>query len=216
MKKPDPILISPESIAPMVHWIRHEKVMLDSDLAELYGVPTKVLNQAVKRNLDRFPSDFMFQITVEERDTLRSAAVTLNETGEDSVPQTVTLQPATSGLNRSQIVTGSQKHRDPRYLPYAFTEQGVAMLSSVLRSQRAVEVNIAIMRTFVQLRRLMDSNRELAREIRDLEKKYDGQFRIVFDAIRQLMAPAAKPAREMGFHTLPKPKPAKKIPGRKQ
>ena len=216
MKKPDPILISPESIAPMVHWIRHEKVMLDSDLAELYGVPTKVLNQAVKRNLDRFPSDFMFQITVEERDTLRSAAVTLNETGEDSVPQTVTLQPATSGLNRSQIVTGSQKHRDPRYLPYAFTEQGVAMLSSVLRSQRAVEVNIAIMRTFVQLRRLMDSNRELAREIRDLEKKYDGQFRIVFDAIRQLMAPAAKPAREMGFHTLPKPKPARKALRRKQ
>lgn len=127
----------------------------------------------------------------------------------------VYVEPAASGLNRSQIVTGSQKHRDPRSLPYAVTEQGVAMLSSVLRSQRAVEVNIAIMGTFIQLRRLMDSNRELAREIRDLEKKYDGQFRIVFDATRQLMAPAAKPAREMGFHTLPKPKPAKKAPRRK-
>ncbi len=187
MKKHDPVLISPEAIAPMVHWIRHEKVMLDSDLASLYGVEARVLNQAVKRNISRFPADFMFQITAEEMDA----------------------------LNSSQIVMSSGKHRGRRYLPYAFTEQGVAMLSSVLRSQRAVEVNIAIMRTFVQLRRLMDSNRELAREIRELEKKYDGQFRIVFDAIRQLMVPPAKPAREMGFHTLPKPKPAKKAPRRK-
>ena len=108
---------------------------------------------------------------------------------------------------RSQIVTSKGGRR---YLPYAFTEQGVAMLSSVLRSQRAVEVNIAIMRTFVQLRRLMDSNRDLAKKIGEMEDKYDGQFRIVFDAIRQLISPPAQPSRELGFHTIPPPKPAKK------
>lgn len=212
MKPTDPnaITISPEAIAPMVHWLRHEKIMLDSDLAELYGVPTKVLNQAVKRNIGRFPEDFMFQITEVESDALRSQFVTLKGSDQDLKSQTVTSKSAPAGINRSQIVTGSQKHRDPRYLPYAFTEQGVAMLSSVLRSERAVEVNIAIMRTFVQLRRLMDSNRDLAQKIGEMEDKYDGQFRIVFDAIRQLITPAAAPAREMGFHTLPKPKPAKK------
>lgn len=210
-----PAAISPESIAPMVHWLRHEKVMLDSDLAELYGVPTKVLNQAVKRNIGRFPQDFMFQITEVERDDLRSRIVILKGGDQNQDSQTVASKPASAGMNRSQIVTGSQKHRDPRNLPYAFTEQGVAMLSSVLRSERAVEVNIAIMRTFVQLRRLMDSNSDLARKIAEMEEKYDGQFQVVFDAIRQLIAPAAKPAREMGFHTLPQPGPAKKTSRRK-
>jgi hypothetical protein len=112
---------------------------------------------------------------------------------------------------KSQIVTSSSGHGGKRKLPYAFTEQGVAMLSSVLRSERAVEVNIAIMRTFVQLRRLMDSNRDLAKKIGEMEEKYDGQFRVVFDAIRQLMTPPAKPSRELGFHTLQPPKPAKKL-----
>lgn len=182
----------PDHIAPFVHLIRHEKVLLDSDLAALYGVPTKVLNQAVKRNLDRFPEDFMFQLSRDEAEVLQRSS-----------SQNVTLNP-TPGANRSQFVTGSQKHRDPRYRPYAFTEQGVAMLSSVLRSPRAVEVNIAIMRTFVQLRRLMDTNRDLARKIENLEKKYDEQFSTVFQAIHRLIAAddAAKsqPRRRIGFH----------------
>ncbi len=196
---------TPETIATMVHWIRHEKVMLDSDLAELYGVETGALNRAVKRNLDRFPEDFMFQLTAEEMDALRcQTGILKSETVSKNRSQ-----PVTGSASRSQIVILKQgQHR--KYLPYAFTEQGVAMISSVLRSERAVEVNIAIMRTFVQLRRLMDSNRDLAQKIGEMEEKYDGQFRIVFDAIRQLMTPPAKPSRELGFHTIQPPKPAKK------
>ncbi len=180
-------LFIPEKIAPMVHVFRHERVLLDSDLAELYGVPTKVLNQAVQRNLDRFPDDFMFQLTEDEVEILRSQIVT-------------------SSLEEANLKcqTGiSSSHGGRRTLPYAFTEQGVAMLSSVLRSPRAVEVNIAIMRTFVQLRRLMDSNALLAEKIQSLEAKYaehDQQFQLVFDAIRQLIATDAAPKREMGFH----------------
>ena len=147
----------PENLAKLVFLIRGEKVLLDADLADLYGVATKVLNQAVKRNLDRFPEDFMFQLTPEEW-----------------------------GNMRSQFVTSSRRKLSA--VPYAFTEQGVAMLSSVLRSQRAVEVNIAIMRTFVQLRRLMDSNRDLRLRIEAMETRYDEQFSQVFDAIKQLIA----------------------------
>ena len=180
-------LLMPEKLATLVHYLRHEKVILDSDLAELYGVPTKALNQAVQRNLERFPSDFMFQLTENEAENLRSQIVT---------------------LKRGQ-------HR--KYLPYAFTEQGVAMLSSVLRSERAVEVNIAIMRTFVQLRRLMDSNALLAEKIEALEEKYadhDQQFQLVFEAIKQLISSPIPPAKELGFHTLPSATSARKSPKR--
>jgi ORF6N domain len=199
MKKSQPVTISPEVIAPLVHWLRHEKVMLDSDLAELYGVTTGRLNEAVKRNLDRFPADFMFQPTEDEMEILISQIAI-----SSSAPFALKFQ---SGRSKA--------HGGRRHLPYAFTEQGVAMLSSVLRSQRAVEVNIAIMRTFVQLRRLMDSNRDLAQKIGEMEAKYDGQFRIVFDAIRQLITPPAQPSSELGFHTIPPKKPAKKAPRRK-
>jgi phage regulator Rha-like protein len=144
--------------------------MLDSDLAELYEVETKVLLQAVKRNVQRFPEDFMFQLNDEEFMNLRS-----------------------------QIVTSSSGHGGRRYLPYVFTEQGVAMLSSVLHSERAVQVNIAIMRTFVKLRQMLASNAELARKLNALEKKYDSQFKMVFDAIRQLMTPPEKPKKKIGF-----------------
>jgi DNA-binding PadR family transcriptional regulator len=188
------LAISPSAIAPKVHWIRHEKVILDFDLAALYGVEARALNQAVKRNLARFPDDFMFQLTSAEADEASRL-----------VSQSVT--PALGDLsNSSQIVMSSRKHRGRSYLPYAFTEQGVAMLSSVLRSTRAVQVNIAIMRTFVQLRRLMDSNRDLARRIDSLEKKYDEQFRVVFDAIKRLIAEdkarKSRPRREIGFHAI--------------
>ena len=166
------ITLKPENLARFVFFIRGEKVMLDSDLARLYGVEARALNQAVARNRKRFPADFMFQLTPGEYESLRS-----------------------------QIVTSKKGRGGRRFRPYAFTEQGVAMLSSVLRSSRAVEVNIAIMRTFVQLRRLMDTNRDLARKIESLEKKYDEKFAVVFDAIKELIAPPEPPKKQIGFHS---------------
>jgi hypothetical protein len=182
-----PAALIPEQLAPLVIRLRRENVILDSDIAELYGVETKVLNQAIKRNIERFPSDFMFQISDDELENLRSQIATLKP--DDSL--------------RSQIVTLNNKRGQHRkYLPYVFTEQGVAMLSSVLRSPRAVEVNIAIMRTFVQLRSLMQSNKLLAEKIEKLEEKYDQNFQIVFDAIKQLIAADENPSKELGFHTI--------------
>jgi hypothetical protein len=156
-----------------IYLIRGEKVMLDRDLARLYDVSTAAFNQAVRRNRERFPEDFMFQLTSVE----------------------------VAELNRSQIVIGSEKHRDPRFRPYAFTEQGVAMLSSVLRSRRAISVNIEIMRAFVKLRQMLASNVELSRRLDELESKYDKQFRVVFDAIRQLMTTPARGRKEIGFRS---------------
>jgi hypothetical protein len=188
---------SPEQLAQLVFHVRGERVMFDADLAKLYGVSTKALNQAMTRNKTRFPEDFAFRVTRPEFDRLRS--------------QIVTTSKRLPGM-WSQIVTTSQKRRRTDALPYAFTEQGVAMsatgrtgrgeLSSVLRSPRAVEVNIAIMRTFVQLRRLMDTNRDLARKIEALEKKYDEKFAVVFEAIKQLVAPPDPPKRQIGFSQL--------------
>ena len=164
------------NVASLIFSMRGERVLLSEQLAELYGVTVSALNQAVKRNIERFPDDFMFQLTREEAD----AVVT----------------------SRSQTVILKRGH-NIKYLPYAFTEQGVAMLSSVLRSRRAAEVNIAIMRTFVQLRRLMDSNLELARKIEAMEEKYDERFAVIFDAIKQLIADddarKAQPKRRIGF-----------------
>jgi hypothetical protein len=194
-------LLIPEKIAPLVHLLRHEKVILDSDLAELYGVTTGVLNQAVQRNLDRFPSDFMFQVTENELETLKCQSGMAKNEEPTLKSQSVIAKNAESDLKFQSGISKGRGGR--RTLPYAFTEQGVAMLSSVLHSPRAVEVNIAIMRTFVQLRRLMDSNALLAEKIESLEAKYadhDQQFQIVFDAIRQLIATDDSPKREIGFH----------------
>ena len=166
-------LIPIEKIEKVIYLIRGEKVMLDRDLAKLYDVTTASLNQAVRRNRERFPADFMFQLT--------SAEV--------------------AELNRSQIVIGSEKHRDPRSRPYAFTEQGIAMLSSVLRSKRAISVNVEIMRAFVKLRQLLATNAELSRRLDELESKYDKQFRVVFTAIRQLMAKPVRDRKEIGFRS---------------
>ena len=161
-----------ERITQSIFMMRGHKVMLDSDLAELYEVEVKVLNQAVKRNIERFPGDFMFQLTAEEAQSLRS--------------QSVTLKPG--------------RGRQRKYLPYAFTEQGVAMLSSVLRSDRAVHVNIEIMRAFVRLRQMLFANADLARKLAALERKYDAQFKVVFDAIRELMTPPEpRKKRPIGF-----------------
>jgi hypothetical protein len=163
--------MSIEKIKNAIYLIRGENVMLDRDLAELYQVQTKALNQAVRRNRDRFPQDFMFQLSEKE----------------------------VAELNRSQFVTGSQKHRDPHHRPYAFTEQGVAMLSSVLHSKRAVTVNIEVVRAFVKLRQLIASNTELARRLDELERKYDKQFKVVFGAIRKLMATPVTDRKKIGF-----------------
>jgi hypothetical protein len=148
--------------------IRGEKVLLDKDLALLYGVSTSVLNKAVTRNIDRFPPDFMFQLKREEFDNLK-------------------------------FHFGTSSWGGARKLPRAFTEQGVAMLSGVLKSKRAVRVNIEIMRAFVKLRRILASHAELAQKLDALEKKYDQQFKVVFDAIRALMAPSEKPRKKIGF-----------------
>ena len=153
-----------------IYLIRGEKVMLDFDLAELYRVETRALKQAVRRNADRFPGDFMFKLNANEMGSLVS----------------------------QNVIPSRGKFGGARSM--AFTEQGVAMLSSVLRSPRAVQVNIAIMRIFVRLRKMLLSNAELARKLNALEKKYDAQFKIVFDAIRELMTPPEKQKRRIGFH----------------
>jgi hypothetical protein len=194
-------LIPAERIERRILFVRGQKVLLDFQLAELYEVPTKALNQAVKRNLERFPEDFMFQLSEEEVGlVLRSQIVT---SSSEEQPKSLRTKGASSNL-RSQIVTSSwdENHGGRRFFPYAFTEQGVAMLSSVLRSPRAVQVNIAIMRTFVQLRRMLASHADLAKKLASLERKYDEKFRVVFDAIRELMEPSVpEQKREIGFHT---------------
>jgi len=163
-------IIPAQRIEQAILMIRGQRVMIDSDLAALYGVPTKVFNQAVRRNQDRFPADFMFQLSPKEFANLRS-----------------------------QFVTSSWGGR--RYRPRVFTEQGVAMLSSVLHSERAVQVNIEIMRAFVRLRRILASHADLARRLDALEREYDMQFKAIFDAIRELMTPRAPARRAIGFRS---------------
>jgi hypothetical protein len=162
-------LMPDERIEKAIVLVRGHRVMLDVDLAMLYGVETGSLNRAVRRNAERFPADFAFQLTPEEFENLKC-----------------------------QIGISSSGWGGRRHPPYAFTEQGVAMLSSVLRSRRAVEANVAIMRTFVRLREMIASHKELSQRLDELEKKYDVQFKSVFDAIRQLMLPPA-PVRRIGF-----------------
>jgi len=168
-----PALVPIEVIISKIIFVRGEKVLLDRDLAELYGVETKVLKQAVRRNIKRFPNDFMFELTKEEFENWRS-----------------------------QFVTSNADKMGLRYRPMTFTEQGVAMLSSILRSNRAIEVNIAIMRAFVQLRKMISSHKELAHKLSELEQRLEGhdeQIRVIFEAIKQLMAPPEKPGKRIGF-----------------
>jgi ORF6N domain len=207
VSKPVSLSLIPDQLAPLVIRLRRENVILDSDIAELYGVPVGRLNEAVKRNMDRFPSDFMFQLSAEELENLKSQ-IAISSSDTDALRSQFANLNAKADSLRSQSVTlkrqigTSSSHGGRRTLPYAFTEQGVAMLSSVLRSQRAVEVNIAIMRTFVQLRSLMQSNKLLAEKIEKPEEKYDQNFQIVFDAIKQLIIADNHPTKELGFHTI--------------
>ncbi len=170
MKKHLPIL-KEENIVNHIYFIRGEKLMIDVDLASLYGVETRVLKQAVKRNIKRFPEDFMFQLTDKEINWVVSQNV---------IP--------------SKSYFGGAK-------PFVFTEQGIAMLSGILNSDRAIQVNIAIMRTFVQIRRLMQSHKDLADRIEKLEQKYDEEFKLIFNAIKQLIQKEAEPTRRIGYRT---------------
>ena len=172
MIKPHASVITTEEIAQAIVLLRGQKVLLDATLARLYGVETRVLIQAVKRNRERFPEDFLFQIKTEEAESLRSQSV----------------------ISNARRGRGGR-----RYPPYAFTEQGVAMLSSILCSRRAVLVNIEIMRAFVRLRQILASHADLARKLAALEREYDRQFKVVFDAIRKLMNPLARHPRPIGF-----------------
>jgi hypothetical protein len=169
--------ISADRIEHAILLLRGHRVLLDADLALLYGVGVGRLNESVKRNRHRFPDDFMFQLSEAEFQSLKEQV----------------------GNLKSQFAISSFAWGGRRHPPYAFTEQGVAMLSSVLRSKRAVEVNIEIMRTFVRLRQLISTNAELARKLEALEKKYDAQFKVVFDAIRQLMKPLEPKRQKTGF-----------------
>jgi len=177
-------LIPSEIIEKKIFFLRGQKVMLSSDLAELYQVEPRALIQAVKRNMDRFPEDFMFQLTRDELSLLKSHSLISND--------------SRATASRSQIVI-LKRGLNIKYLPYAFSEQGVAMLSSVLRSKRAVLVNVEIMRSFVRLRQMLATNVNLERRLNELERKYDSQFKVVFDAIRQLMASPEKQPKKIGF-----------------
>jgi hypothetical protein len=185
-------IISTTQIAQSIHLLRGQKVLLDFDLAVLYGVETRVLNQAVKRSASRFPADFMCQISAEEAERISQSVISQAEEGAK-----------TGKKNSSQIVMSSRKHRGKSYLLYAFTEQGVAMLFSVLRSERAVKVNIAIMCAFVRWREALETNRALAQKFSELEKRvgaHDDEIAAIIEAIRRLIAPPNKPPREIGFH----------------
>jgi hypothetical protein len=163
-------LVPAERIERAILSVRGFRVMLDSDLAEIYGVKTKVLNQAVKRNPDRFPEDFMFRLTSEE-----------------------------TGRLRSQSVTSKTGRGGRRYLPFVFTEHGALMLANVLNSPGAVKASVLVVRAFLRLRRLLETHEELARKVAELERKYDSQFLVLFDAVRRLMAPPAKARPRIGF-----------------
>ncbi len=182
-----PDIVPTERIASKIYLIRKTKVMLDRDLAELYGVKTKVLKQAVRRKITRFPKDFMFELSKEEFEDWRS-----------------------------QFVTSNRDKMGLRYRPMAFTEQGVAMLSSVLNSDRAIQVNILIMRAFTRLRQMLSTHEELKRKIDAMERKYDSKFSIIFDAITQLIDTESEPKKKIGFEVKERKAPYSKKGGKKQ
>jgi len=180
-------LLTHEDIEHSILILRGQRVILDADLARIYGVSTKRLNEQVKRNRERFPEDFMFRLTRDESERLNQ------------------VQFKEGALNRSQFATGSQKHRDPRFLPHAFTEHGAIMAANVLNSRRAVQMSVLVVRVFVRLRQMLATNKELAAKLAELERKvasHDGHIQSLFDAIRQLMEPEPSKAgpRRIGFH----------------
>ena len=184
------VVIPSERVVSKIFLIRGKKVMLDKDLALLYGVETKALNQAVKRNIKRFPLDFMFQLNKQEAEIWQT----------EIIYPDLKSQIVTSRSPRSQIVTlKKSRGQHIKYMPHVFTEQGVAMLSSILRSERAIQVNIQIMRTFTNLREMLTTNKELREKIEKLERKYDQNFRIIFETIQSFIKEKVKPQNKIGF-----------------
>jgi len=180
-------------IEPLILTLRGQRVILDSDLAEIYGVPTKRLNEQVKRNADRFPDDFMFQLTVDEQSSLRSQFATLN--------QAIGAEP--DKVNRSQIATGSQKHRDPRFLPRAFTEHGAIMAATVLNSPEAVAMSVFVVRAFVLMRERLAANAEILRRLAEIDKtllEHNGALAVIWEQLQPLLTPPPDPPRKkIGF-----------------
>ena len=173
------------SVESVIHTLRGEKVILDVDLARIYSVTTKRLNEQVKRNARRFPSDFAFRLSKAELEQLLRQIAGSEQSD-----------------NRSQIATGSQKHRDPRFLPYAFTEHGALMAANILNSPRAVEMSVVVVRAFVRMRQMLAAHQELAEKLSELERKigtHDRQIELIFDAIRKLMTPPEPNKRKIGF-----------------
>jgi len=202
MNKTKALGLPSEVIERKIYLIRGQRVMLDSDLALLYGVPAYRLIEAIKRNKQRFPEDFMFQLNVEEwRIFMRRFVISSEKKGtSDQTLTNLRSQNAISSSQRSGFTVDSYQYGGRRTLPYCFTEQGVTMLSAVLRSPRAIAVSIEVVRTFVKLRQMLSSNLELARRLAALEEKYDEQFKVVFDAIRELMAePKSTKKTRIGF-----------------
>lgn len=182
-----------ESLEPLILVIRNQRVILDADLARLYGVTTKVFNQAVKRNVSRFPKDFAFQLTTAEVTNVRSQTVTSNRETIENYEDTG---------NRSQTVTGSQKHRDPRIAPYVFTEHGAIMAATIRSSPRAIEMSLYVVRAFVQLRATLTSNRELAQQLNRLDRKlqtHDQAIVSILNTLRRLTNTPPPKRREIGF-----------------
>jgi hypothetical protein len=195
-------IIQAEPVESLIRVIRGQRVILDADLARVYGVTTKRLNEAVKRNLNRFPSDFMFQLTAQEVANLRSQFATSSE------------------VNRSQIATGSQKHRDPRYLPYAFTEYGAFQAANVLSSARAVQMGVFVVRAFVKMREALVANRELAAKLAELEQSlvarldlHDSLITGLIKELHKLANPPESPRKQIGFQV--REQPSKYRPNRK-
>lgn len=201
------------TIEGRIHLVRGHKVILDRDLAELYGVSTKALNQAVKRNAQRFPDEFVFRLTQDEDGSLRSQLVALNDPAASpaSIPTrsqfvTGSQEAGSVQILRSQNVTTKETRGGRRYLPYAFTEHGALMAANVLRSRRAIQMSVVIVQTFVRLQRMAVSVDALSRKVEELERathENRDQIKQIVAAIRQLMAPPEKPRREIGFHTRP-------------
>ena len=189
------------NISPLIRTIRGQKVILDFDMARIYGVPTFRFNEAVKRNRVRFPSDFLFQLTAAEAKSLRSQSSSLKPSG-----------------NPSQIAIGSQKHRDPRLRPYAFTEEGAVMAANILNSPEAVRISVFVVRAFVKMRELLGGTKELARQLAELERKLTGRLDVhegaIVEVLQRMMAildppppPPEPPKRQIGFHVQPEAKP---------
>jgi ORF6N domain len=192
-------------LEPLILVIRNQRVILDADLARLYGVATKAFNQAVKRNSERFPEDFAFQLTVSEVTQLRSQTVTSRTAALDSVQEGSNRSQNVTSLNRSQIVTGSQKHRDPRFRPWAFTEHGAVMAANILRSERAVQMSVFVVRAFVRLREHVAANQAILKRLAEIDRtllQHDTALLDLYEKLLPLLQPPPDPPkRRIGFHS---------------